>query len=128
MEQNQIPALPEYVCHKKVRAARIVKIGQPPQGSHMVPLQVELPDGATFQFPVSVEFIAKHMPSPGWYLVQYEDSYLSASPGPVFEAGYSRAPNPQPIGLPELEHLASMAQSADLEFPAGCQWKEPDHG
>jgi hypothetical protein len=77
--------LPIYVCHKTVRAARIERITDAPQGGGA---QLKL---VGFDHPhhVTAEFVAKHDPIAGGYLVLYPDGYKSFSPSDVFEAGYS---------------------------------------
>ena len=77
---------PIYLCHKRVRAAKLYDVKRPSV------------DGAdtvlTFagMFPdryVDAAWVAKHSPQPGDYIVIYEDGYESISPAGVFEAGYS---------------------------------------
>lgn len=79
--------LPIFTCHKTVRAARIDRIVDAVQGlGAMLKLAgVERPRR------VSAEYIAKHDPVVGGYLVVYEDGYESYSPAAAFEAGYSPA-------------------------------------
>jgi len=78
--------LPIYLCHKKVRAAKITGFR-----SNGIP---EAPDillgeiGAIVShFP---DWHAKHKPSAGDYYVQYEDGYTSISPAKAFESGYTK--------------------------------------
>jgi hypothetical protein len=78
---------PRYKCHKEVGA---LKIGEGvtinPDGSAVLHFQHSSFDPIT----VAREVVSRHLPMPGDYLVQYEDGYLSISPGKVFEEGYTR--------------------------------------
>ena len=93
--------MPRYECHKKVWALKIKSInlhaptaedlqlildgGPEPEGAIIVP------DEAGYgAFLVSREYVLKHEPQPGGYLVIYEDGYLSFSPAKAFEDGYRR--------------------------------------
>lgn len=78
----------EFVCHKRVRAAKIRDIA--------IPITK---DGARLQFhagygvdavDVSESFLHRHHPEPGMYFVLYEDGYTSISPAEAFERGYSK--------------------------------------
>lgn len=79
-------SLPEYVCHKRVRAAKIKAIWH--VTSHRAALMV-LDERGVSPMEVPMDFIEKHNPQPGGYLVMYED-YRSYSPAEAFEAGYTR--------------------------------------
>lgn len=77
--------LPQYKCHKVVRAAKIIGVGRigdndavALEGAFDDPCLI-LPYGWTY----------KHRPEHGGYLVAYDDDYLSYSPAAAFEAGYS---------------------------------------
>lgn len=84
--------LPQYQCHKKVRALKIVEIrsiqllSNPPINAWEL-----LPEDKSYG-PIQVHepFFAKHQPmAPGYYVV-YEDGYTSWSPVEAFESGYRR--------------------------------------
>lgn len=72
--------MPQYQCHKKVWA-----------------LKIESADESTLFFEdkryapmyVGLNWIEKHEPLAGGYLVVYEDGYRSYSPAAAFESGYS---------------------------------------
>jgi hypothetical protein len=72
--------IPQYQCHKKVRAFEIGKI----EGCMIYPLHDDLE-------PVKVdfEFIDRHPLNQPGYLVFYEDGYMSFSPKKAFEDGYT---------------------------------------
>lgn len=76
--------LPEYQCHKRVRACRIKAIVQDADGRYMVHPAEEGLDPVE----VPAQYVARHKPAPGGYLVQYRDGYLSFSPAQEFEDGY----------------------------------------
>ena len=79
-------ALPRYVCHKVVHAARILDIDDTPKRTGLL-LQVE---GLPERVEVDQAYVAKHLPRTGGYFVVYEDGYQSWSPGEAFERGYNR--------------------------------------
>lgn len=154
MNQSTIPALPEYVCHKRVQAAKIKAIADAEwDGTYDKPktrirmLELELPDGSERMQVVTIDFINKNKPEVGGYFVRYADGYSSYSPAQAFEEGYSRVPDLKPVTLAMLERerqeVASIMdgthptlggtaiqmpgedRGADLEFPSGAECKEP---
>lgn len=80
-------SLPAYKCHKVVHAAKIVSIGKPTRET--TNLVLELPNGAGMGYGVSNDYVTKHNPQTGGYLVVYECGYESWFPADVFEAGYT---------------------------------------
>lgn len=76
------PKMPEWQCHKKVRAAKIMSV----RTDGIPAIQV---DRLHWEH-VSMAFIEKHKPEVGGYLVEYEDGYRSYSPAAAFESGYTR--------------------------------------
>jgi len=83
--------LPEYQCHKKVRAAKIVDIYNPSaNGNAQLHLDV---DGVKATRIADQGWMGKHRPEVGGYFVEYEKvddvQYTSFSPAEPFEAGYS---------------------------------------
>lgn len=76
--------IPEYVCHKRVRAAKIIaNVGLVEQAGNLIVLE-----GPNQGWPVSFEWLQKHKPEVGGYLVFYADGYVSYSPAKAFEEGY----------------------------------------
>lgn len=97
-------ALPEYVCHKIVRAALIVAIAF--KGDNLYRLALE----HSAHVDVSKLWVTTKNPQAGGYFVQYEDGYSSYSPAQAFEEGYT----------PVTDHLTAVAppiQSAELDTP-----------
>lgn len=78
-----IAALPEYKCHKVVRAARIDGISLNGE------LGFEVEPGVLAFLQMSREWLDKHNPAVGGYFVVYEDGYMSYSPAKAFEEGYA---------------------------------------
>lgn len=74
------PEIPEYRCHKKVRAFKIGKI----EGCTLFSL-----DGV-HSVKVSGQFIATHPLNLTGYYVLYADGYESYSPAKAFEEGYTK--------------------------------------
>ncbi|QTH79813.1 hypothetical protein [Klebsiella phage vB_KpnP_ZX1] len=78
--------LPQYKCHKVVRAGKILATARNPN-EDAVFLDV---DGVVNKWLFApTGWLSKHNPDIGGYLVAYEDGYLSYSPAAAFEAGYS---------------------------------------
>lgn len=87
-EQGELVAaeLPQFRCHKVVRAAKIVAIAFLGEGLYRLAL-----DGGV-HVDVFRTWIANRAPAVGGYFVQYEDGYSSFSPAKAFEGGYTRLP------------------------------------
>lgn len=80
-------SLPAYQSHKIVHAAKIVSVEEL---SHDVfNLFLELPNGETMGYGVNGDYVEKHEPKAGGYLVVYKDGYESWSPAEAFEEGYT---------------------------------------
>lgn len=78
--------LPQYQCHKVVRAAKIADVDHQ---THVLLLDV---DGERLVHPISAAVFEKHQPLVGGYWVIYPDGYESFSPAEPFESGYTRLP------------------------------------
>lgn len=89
-EAPDVFQLPEYECHKRVRAAKIVQdIELVDKADH--DLVLELPNAITrLHWEVGYPWYLKHKPEVGGYIVIYADGYVSYSPAKAFEEGYSK--------------------------------------
>ena len=105
-------ALPEWKCHKVVRAARVLRIQTLPTNGEKAMCLVDLgssagrtvPPYGVLQMPVEarvfqsgLERSATTPPAAGLlggYLVVYDDGYVSWSPAKAFEEGYTRIDPP----------------------------------
>lgn len=80
------PELPEWQCHKRVRAAQIEAISE--RGANDGGAVLTLSGGFTVK--VDATWSMRHEAKVGGYLVVYEDGYTSYSPRDAFEGGYTR--------------------------------------
>lgn len=82
----------QYVCHKRVKAAKIVAtVGFSPvdQPEPLTHTKLELDDGQEIYAEIGNGILARYTPVVGDYLVEYEpDGYRSISPAKAFEEGY----------------------------------------
>ena len=79
--------LPEYQCHKKVRAAKISTVNF--DNEEKTDYTIRFEDAE--QMPICCSAMTNRpLPAPGMYAVVYEDGYLSFSPAKAFEEGYTR--------------------------------------
>ncbi len=79
--------LPKYKCHKEVRALKIAAIYYPGLDGSVV---LSFAEPGYEPKPVDSDWVYKHAPKVGGYLVVYDDGYLSFSPRAAFEEGYTR--------------------------------------
>jgi len=87
--------LPEWKCHKIVKAARIEKIEVPPSvhdpAAQCGPLLVLHDEQVGYWvLDMGEKWMQKFEPQAGGYFVVYEDGYASFSPAKAFEEGYTR--------------------------------------
>lgn len=98
--------MPQYRCHKVVRAAKITAIGYvDAEGKTTVNVVLGDIDGLWI---TTIEWEEKHKPEPGGYLVEYEDGYRSYSPAKAFEEGYTKIDEP-PTGWKPVDMLPTPA-------------------
>ena len=89
---NEAPSpevLPEYQCHKRVRAVKIkyITLDGAGIGAYLIP-EENIP--GVERIWVDPGYMRKHNPQPGGYYVRYKDGYQSFSPAEAFEEGYVR--------------------------------------
>lgn len=86
--------LPQYQCHKVVRAAKITGwLGNEGDGYDITG------EDHTVVAHVAANWIDKHNPSIGGYYVLYEDGNASYSPAKAFEDGYTKMEILQPPAM-----------------------------
>lgn len=83
-------SLPQYSCHKVVRAAKILEI------VHDAEWHLRLEGGYVVH--VDDVWMGRHEPIIGQVYVVYADGYASCSPAAPFEAGYQRLPEARNVG------------------------------
>lgn len=86
--------MPQYRCHKVVRAAKITEVNIVEVDQPGKPLVVELVLGDIGVWTAPVIWNEQHKPFVGGYLVEYEDGYRSYSPAKAFEEGYTNIETP----------------------------------
>jgi len=77
--------LPQYQCHKKVRAMKISEI----RGDFTRPI-LYFDDDTYAPLHVTIDYCLRHKPEADGYYVVYEDGYQSFSPAKAFEDGYTK--------------------------------------
>jgi hypothetical protein len=110
MEGQVAVEIPQYRCHKVVRAAKITEL----RGNG----NADMPDLVLGEIGGIVALLpdwhAKHKPQVGGYYVVYEDGYTSFSPAKAFEDGYTLAPrtHQERVVIEEAE-LATKLKALD---------------
>src|SRR5258708_884763 len=94
--------LPQWKCHKVVRAAPIRTVYRAEVTNEMEDTSIEArpwviyldsgPNPNGFHSPIYVkpETFSRYVPQPGDYFVVYDDGYESVSPRKAFQEGYSQ--------------------------------------
>jgi hypothetical protein len=82
--------MPRYTSHKKVWALKIKEVFNSgttttTDESPVVTIYFENPNYG----PRKIALRGKPTPEPGWYMIQYEDGYISFSPAKQFQEGYT---------------------------------------
>jgi hypothetical protein len=80
----------QWRSHKIVRAGKVMAQQVEDTGEGIAILTVEDVNGAPCKVEVPDNFFARGAPSPGDYVVIYDDGYKSWSPAKAFEEGYTR--------------------------------------
>jgi len=76
---------PRFVSHKEVGAVKIRAVEKASDGGLLVVLDGDYP----FVRLSHEQARNKPVPEAGWYLVQYDNGYVSFSPSKAFEEGYT---------------------------------------
>jgi len=79
--------MPKYKCFKEVHALKILGISLPQNAALDAELAFEQPFAPKL---MQREWLDKHNPEVGGYLVVYKDGYESFSPAKAFEEGYTK--------------------------------------
>ena len=86
---EEMGKMPEYKCHKTVRAFKILDIYLAEEAVNGKPLPPRILEGDANKVTVNQEYMEKHKPHVGGYYVRYKDGYESFSPAEAFESGYT---------------------------------------
>lgn len=81
-------AMPKYKCYKEVWALKIAGISLPQNEAGDAELGFD--DSGYAPRLMAKEWLDKHNPEVGGYLVFYKDGYVSFSPAKAFEEGYTK--------------------------------------
>ena len=94
----------KYLCHKEVKAAKIVGIGKSDDGTFVLNF------GNCNFIHVEAAWVMKHEPVAGGYYVEYEYGYTSFSPQKAFEDGYTKMENEnhKELGKARSAHQKSL--------------------
>lgn len=90
MSKSGFIEMPQYRSHKKVWALKISKVEDCGTDTTTDENPVVLVHFVDSKFPPT-KFNLRGKPTPefGWYMVMYEDGYISFSPADVFEQGHT---------------------------------------
>jgi hypothetical protein len=90
---DAVTLMPAYISHKKVWAIKIKSVT--PVTLHYYDNTTDSAVEVTFEdslyAPRIFSISGKPTPEAGWYLVQYQDGYISFSPEKAFEEGHTKA-------------------------------------
>lgn len=94
---SALEKLPQYQCHKKVRAAKVIAltVTRDNETDAIVHVQMVLdagPPAGMVLWEPPLDWYGRHSHRLGNYVVVYEDGYVSVSPGDAFESGYALLP------------------------------------
>jgi hypothetical protein len=142
-----VKELPLYQSLKQVRAAKISHIdvaqvhdriesfmdikkgGRPKNEAFAATIIMDVDEGNHVITIVSADYIHKHTPMVGGYLVQYEDGYVSYSPPDIFERSHVRLPELPPDAAPDVKimhfrilHLIAGTYNGILTLSSPDTW------
>lgn len=112
-------AMPRYQCSKIVRALKIADVvhrftdTSSEGGAELVPVA-----GDYAAIHVDGDFVTRHQPRAGGYLVVYEDGYQSFSPAAPFEAGYALLDDAGRRSSLSIERIAQVCHEANRAYCA----------
>ena len=90
---DSLDQLPEYKCHKVVRAGQIAELRPQDDGSVELDLLCAMREGQTgfkvLGVKMSKDWAERFKPEVGAYVVRYDDGYTSISPARAFDEGYT---------------------------------------
>lgn len=115
--------MPEYRCHKVVRASKITKVIPGSPICLWADVQLLEPAGATVR--LSAGFYNMHQPEAGGYLVWYANGHLSYSPEKPFTEGYRRIEHGQKddpatsLKLDNGTHVSVSGNAITVTAPGG---------
>ena len=91
MDEKTLAKLPQYKCHKIVRASKIITIDKTGTGTESTGIaRLILETEGIPPVEVDVAWLNTHKVAAGGYLVVYDDGrYTSWSPAEPFESGYT---------------------------------------
>jgi len=91
MSNNEMAQMPQYQCHKKVRALKIETLKHTGTQEHESDGSLlMIPENKLYEpFILDAKFVSKHNPKEGGYYIVYDDGYASFSPAQAFESGYT---------------------------------------
>ena len=117
--------MPQYRCHKVVRAAKITglstddSIWATKTPNEVVEITLGEIQGV---WVTTAQWCREHKAQIGGYLVQYEDGYRSYSPAKAFEEGYTKLEGP-PAGWKPID---DMGPTEALCHSDKRWWESPD--
>jgi Protein of unknown function (DUF2829) len=116
--------MPLYQSHKKVRALKIAHVDHLVSDPHApMALKVDVSFEDYQNFPArTFTLMGKPTPEPGWYLVEYEDGYVSFSPGTTFEKGHKRIEEGARESISELHPVGIVEQLHDFGWALNQLW------
>jgi hypothetical protein len=104
--------MPQYESHKKVWALKIEKVHTDEDGQGIALVFVE--NRFAMRAFTADQLKGKPFPASGWYMVQYEDGYVSFSPEKAFEEGYTLiGPKKRPT-IAELEAILNSEEDTPI--------------
>ena len=86
---NIVALMPEYKCHKKVRALKIKSVYPKMNHGRCIEVVLFFEEEGIAAMTLSGDYNRRFEPKAGGYFIKYEDGYESFSPAEAFESGYT---------------------------------------